>query len=203
MMSKTHLTIGIAASLAAAPATPEGLKYALIGGSIGSMICDIDRSSEGTVRDAGVGWLITAVVSAAAWMKESIVAGTGPTYRDLLSDPWKLICFAFLIGLYLFAISGAHRGFSHSLLMLCCSFFFIFFISRRMSLFYAIAFLTHIILDVLNKRPVRVLYPMKKGFCLYWFYCDGTANNVLMLAGTAAVIALLFLKFGISLVKFV
>ena len=111
MMSKTHLTVGIAAALAAAPATPEGLKYALIGGSIGSMICDIDRSSEGTVRDAGVGWLITAVVSIAAWMKESIFTGAGPTYRDLLSDPWKLICFVFLIGLYLFAISGAHRGF--------------------------------------------------------------------------------------------
>ena len=203
MMSKTHLSVGIAAALAVAPATSEGLFYALLGGSIGSMICDIDRSSEGTVRDAGVGWLITAVVSIAAWMKKSIFSGVGFTYRDLVSDPWKLICLAFLIGMYLFAISGAHRGFSHSLLMLVCSFFFIFFISRRMSLFYGIAFLTHIILDVLNKRPVKVLYPMKKGFCLYWFYCDGTTNNILMLAGTAAVIALLFFKFGISLVNFV
>ena len=203
MMSKTHLTVGIAAALAAAPATTEGLFYALIGGSIGSMICDIDRSSEGTVRDAGVGWLITAVVSIAAWMKESIFSGVGFTYRDLISDPWKLICLAFLIGMYLFAITGAHRGFSHSFLMLFCSFFFIFFISRRASLFYAIAFLTHIILDVLNKRPVRVFYPMKKGFCLYWFYCDGTANNVLMLLGAAAVVALLFFKFGISVINFV
>ncbi len=203
MMSKTHLSVGIATALAAAPATSEGLFYALIGGSVGSMICDIDRSSEGTVRDAGVGWLITAVISISAWMKESIFSGTGFTYRDLLSNPWQLVCFAFLIGLLLFAISGAHRGFSHSLLMLFCSFFFIFFISRRASLFYAIAFLTHIILDVLNKRPVRIFYPMKKGFCLYWFYCDGTANNVLMLLGTAAVIALLFFKFGISLIKFV
>lgn len=203
MMSKTHLSIGIAAALAAAPATSEGLFYALIGGSVGSMICDIDRSSEGTVRDAGVGWLITAVVSIAAWMKENIFSGIGFTYRDLLSDPWRLICLVFLIGLLLFAISGAHRGFSHSLLMLVCSFFFIFFISRRASLFYAIAFLTHIILDVLNKRPVRVLYPMKKGFCLYWFYCDGTANSILMLAGAAAVVALLFFKFGISLINFV
>ena len=203
MMSKTHLTVGIAAALAAAPATTEGLFYALIGGSIGSMICDIDRSSEGTVRDAGVGWLITAVISVAAWLKENVFSGIGFTYRDLLSNPWQLVCVVFLIGLFLFAISGAHRGFSHSFLMLFCSFFFIFFISRRASLFYAIAFLTHILLDILNKRPVRVLYPMKKGFCLYWFYCDGTANNILMLAGTAAVIALLFFKFGISLINFV
>lgn len=203
MMSKTHLSIGIAAALAVAPATSEGLYYALIGGSIGSMICDIDRSSEGTVRDAGVGWLITAVISAAVYLKETVFSGIGFTYRDLISNPWQLVCVVLLIGLLLFAISGAHRGFSHSLLMLACSFFFLFFISRRASLFYAIAFLTHILLDVLNKRPVRVLYPMKKGFCLYWFYCDGTANSVLMLAGAAAIIALLFLKFGISVLNFV
>ena len=203
MMSKTHLSVGIAAALVAAPATPEGLKYALIGGSIGSMICDIDRSGEGTVRDNRVGWLITAVLSAGIYLRETIFTGTGVSFRDLLSNPWQFICFGLLIGLYLFAINGAHRGFSHSLLMFFCSFFFIFFISRRTSLFYGVAFLTHMILDVLNKRPVRILYPMKKGFCLYWFYCDGLANRILLLLGSAAIVALLFLKFGISVVNFV
>ena len=203
MMSKTHLSVGIAAALVAAPATPEGLKYALIGGSIGSMICDIDRSGEGTVRDNRVGWLITAVLSAGIYLRETIFTGTGVSFRDLLSNPWQFICFGLLIGLYLFAINGAHRGFSQSLLMFFCSFFFIFFISRRTSLFYGVAFLTHMILDVLNKRPVRILYPMKKGFCLYWFYCDGLANRILLLLGSAAIVALLFLKFGISVVNFV
>ena len=197
MMSKTHLSIGIAAALAVAPATSEGLYYALIGGSIGSMICDIDRSSEGTVRDAGVGWLITAVISAAVYLKETVFSGIGFTYRDLISNPWQLVCVVLLIGLLLFAISGAHRGFSHSLLMFFASSFFVFCISRRTSLFYAAAFLTHLLLDVLNRRPVRLLYPMRKGFCLDWFYCDGLANRILMLLGTAASAALLFCKFGI------
>ena len=197
MMSRTHLSIGIAASLALAPATPEGLRFALIGGSLGSMICDIDRSSEGTARDKSIGWLIAGIISAAAWLRETVFAGTGDTYRELLSDPWRLVCVAMLGGLLLFAINGAHRGFSHSLLMFFASSFFVFCISRRTSLFYAAAFLTHLLLDVLNKRPVRLLYPMRKGFCLDWFYCDGLANRILMLLGTGASAALLFCKFGI------
>lgn len=203
MMSKTHLSIGIAASLAVAPPTSEGLRYALIGGALGSMICDIDRSSEGTVRDTRLGWLITAIVSIAAYMRETFLSGAGFSYRDLISNPWQLVCFALLIGLLIFAINGAHRGFSHSLLMFLCSSFFMFSISRRTCLFYAVAFLTHLLLDVLNKRPVKLLYPMKKGFCLDWFYCDGLANRILMLLGSAAIVALLFYKFGIQLVNFV
>ena len=199
MMSKTHLSVGLAAALAVAPPTNEGLYYALIGGSIGSMICDIDRSSEGTVRDSGVTWLITAVIMIAAYLKQSIFSGSGITYRDLLSNPWQLISLAFLVGLLLFAINGAHRGFSHSFMMFFCSFFFMFFLCRRASLFYAVAFLTHIFLDILNKRPVRIFYPAKKGFCLYWCYCDGTVNQLLLACGSIAVVLLLFYKFGISL----
>ncbi len=203
MMSKTHLSVGIAVSLAIAPPTTEGLYYALIGGSLGSMICDIDRSSEGTVRDSRVGWLITAIISAGTWLKQTIFSGTGVTYRDLLSNPWQLVCFALLIGLLLFAINGSHRGFSHSLLMFCCSSFFMFSISRRTSLFYAAAFLTHILLDLMNKKPVKILYPMKKGYCLDWFYCDGIANKILMLLGGAAIAAILFCKFGIKTINFI
>ena len=62
MMSKTHLAVGIVASLAAAPPTKEGLCYALMGGAIGSLICDIDRSSERPSRDVKQGWAIAFTI---------------------------------------------------------------------------------------------------------------------------------------------
>jgi inner membrane protein len=116
--------------------------------------------------------------------------------HDLLSHPLMLICLGLLVILLLFAIHGAHRGFSHSLLMFVSSFVLIFFISRRTSLFYAIGFLTHLLLDVLNKKPVRIFYPAD-GICLGWFYCDGIANRILLLSGTVACIGLLVLKYQV------
>ena len=37
----------------------------------------------------------------------------------------------------------------------------------------------------MNKRPVRLFYPAKKGFSLGLFYADRFANKVIAAAGTA------------------
>ena len=196
MMSKTHIAVGLAASLAAAPPTIEGLSYALMGGSIGSLICDIDRSSEKPSKDVRQGWGIAFTVFFAAFMHRSYAYWQTFKAENLLSHPLNLILFALLIILLLIAINGEHRGFSHSLLMLAASSALIYFISKQTCLFYIIGFLTHLLLDVLNKKPVRVFYPAK-GFCLNWFYADGIANRILLLLGSGVVIAALLLKFQV------
>ena len=48
----------------------------------------------------------------------------------------------------------------------------------------------------MNKKPVRIFYPAG-GFCLGWFYADGLANRILLLAGTAAAAGLLMVKFQV------
>ncbi len=201
MMSKTHLSVGIAVALAAAPATPEGLHYALLGGAVGSMICDIDRNYEQPSGDARQGWSIAVAVFITVFLQGS--ASNWPRFRDLFlaGGPEIWVIFVLLAVLLLFAVTGTHRGFSHSLLMFFCSSFLLFFLSRQFTFFYMIAFITHLFLDVLNKRPVKILYPMKKGFCLGWCYCDGLMNKILLLAGGAGIIGILICKFGIRIVN--
>ena len=194
MMSKTHIAVGIAASLAAAPATAEGLSFALMGGAIGSLICDIDRSSDRPSRDVRQGWGIAFTVFFTAFMHESYVYWQTFRAETIFSNPLILVCLGLLVVLLLFAINGAHRGFSHSLLMFFASSVLVFFINRQTSLFYAIGFLTHLFLDLLNKNPVRIFYPAK-GICLGWFYADGLANRILLLTGTGGCAALLILKY--------
>ncbi len=194
MMSKTHIAVGIAASLAAAPATAEGLSFALMGGAIGSLICDIDRSSDRPSRDVRQGWGIAFTVFFTAFMHESYAYWQTFRAETIFSNPLILVCLGLLVVLLLFAINGAHRGFSHSLLMFLASSVLVFFINRQTSLFYAIGFLTHLFLDLLNKKPVRVFYPAK-GVCLGWFYADGLANRILLLGGTGGCAALLILKY--------
>ena len=194
MMSKTHIAVGIAASLAAAPATAEGLSFALMGGAIGSLICDIDRSSDRPSCDVRQGWGIAFTVFFTAFMHESYAYWQTFRTETIFSNPLILLCLGLLVVLLLFAINGAHRGFSHSLLMFLASSILVFFINRQTSLFYAIGFLTHLFLDLLNKKPVRIFYPAK-GVCLGWFYADGLVNRILLLAGTGGCAALLILKY--------
>ena len=199
MMSKTHISVGIAAALAVAPATPEGLAYALMGGALGSVICDIDRNSENPSRDNRQGWGIAGTIFFSSFLHETVRDWKTFGAMYLLDRPDRLICIALLLILFLFAIHGSHRGFSHSLLMLAGSAIPIFFLSRKTCLFYIIAFLTHILLDLMNKRPVKVFYPAK-GFCMDLCYCDGLMNRILLFAGTAGIIALLFCKFGVNII---
>ena len=86
--------------------------------------------------------------------------------------------------------------------MFVCSFVLVFVISRQMSLFYGIGFLTHLVLDLMNRRPVKIFYPHYRGYCLNWCYCDGIVNRIMLLAGSAAVIWLLVGKFGVQINRF-
>lgn len=199
MMSKTHISVGLTAALAAAPATSEGLYYALMGGALGSVICDIDRNAENPSRDNRQGWGIAGTIFFGAFLHETIMDWRTFGEKYLLDRPDRLICIAVLLGLILFAIHDSHRGFSHSFLMLFASAVPIYIISRQTCLFYIIAFLTHMLLDLMNKRPVKIFYPLK-GFCLNLCYCDGLMNRILLLAGTAGVAALIFCKFGVNFV---
>ena len=49
---------------------------------------------------------------------------------------------------------------------------------------FAIAFASHVLLDMMNKKSVRLFYPAKKGFCLKWFYADRLANKFFEIGGT-------------------
>ena len=64
-----------------------------------------------------------------------------------------------------------------------------------MTPYFSAAMLSHILIDLLNRRNVRLLYPLKKGFCLGICSADGMVNRALFLAGAAvsAVVSLLLL----------
>ena len=185
MMSKTHLAIGLSAALAVAPPTVEGMCYALMGGAIGSLICDIDRASKNPTADFKQGWIIACTVFSVGFLHESNELWQKFKLEYIFSNPQHLICLGVLLILFLIAALGKHRGFSHSLLFFALSTTAVFLISRQTSLFYGIGFLTHLLLDLMNKKPVQIFFPAK-GFCLKLCYADGIVNQILMYGGFVA-----------------
>ena len=125
-----------------------------------------------------------AVVAAVALFEDyHIDAGMWRTLAQSGSYEWCAGAAAFAL-LCAFASISSHRGFSHSLAALALETLALRLVFLAAAAPFAIAFATHMILDMTNKRPVRALYPFKKGFCLGWFYADRLANKLCAAAGS-------------------
>ncbi len=98
--------------------------------------------------------------------------------------------YMWFIGLVAFVLTGAfasvsnHRGFSHSLLALVLFAGSLWLIFPAMTIPFVITFISHIILDLMNKKSLRLFYPAEKGFCLGLFYADRWANKLIATIGS-------------------
>lgn len=130
---------------------------------------------------------------------EVMLVGFVRRLAPYISWLWPHLWFFGVAGFALactFAGISKHRGFSHSLLAMLIETACIWMVFPSVCVPFMIAFLTHIVLDVMNKKPVCVFYPVKKGICLGWFYADRTADKVFTALGTAwlAAISLLCVR---------
>ena len=202
MMSTTHIVIGIAAALTVTqPDSLESLLPVIAGASVGSIICDIDcrnqskSSKSKMLRDAFIGRVIVAatlivVLTIDYWLGNPIF-----TRINNLTPEFLIALFVFIVCCG-FSFISEHRGFSHSLIALGVYSGSLYVMISSVAIPFAIAFTSHVILDLLNRKPVRVLWPVKKGWCLKLFYADRKANTGILIAGSAwlGVVILGFLR---------
>ena len=197
MLAKAHITIGMAAALtiAAPESIPEALPV-ITGAALGCLICDLDCDNPREKQDSSHWRIVMFAVAAAALFEDHhIDAGMWRSVAQSGSYLWcaGIAVFALTCA---FASISSHRGFSHSLAALALETLALRLVFSAAAASFAIAFATHIILDMTNKRPVRVLYPFQKGICFGWFYADRMANKVCAAMCSVWLIAevLLFLR---------
>lgn len=184
MMGKTHLTVGIAAALTALqPRTAAGCFAAVLGGAIGGVICDID-----TLRNEGSNDSIAVQLSALA-IGASVLAAdwylnTGILRYVLTLGENRLLYGALaLFTLWVIGFFSNHRGFTHSIAAGALFSQAVWMLCPPVVMPFASAYASHIVLDLLNKKGVRLLYPMKGGVYCDLFYSDRTANDLLFSFG--------------------
>lgn len=74
MMSKTHITVGIAAAMAAyCPSDYAGILVSVVGGAIGGVLCDIECKSTPHNRDALTGRIIVAGITGATILADGLL----------------------------------------------------------------------------------------------------------------------------------
>lgn len=196
MLGKAHLAIGMAAAYTAVmPDTLPAALPVITGAAAGSLICDIDCESPAEKHDASKQRILAAVIAAAALIEDKVI--DGGMWRSIAESGSYLWCvgIAGLVITIAFASVSSHRGFSHSLLALLLETGFLYLIFPQTALPFAVAFATHLVLDISNMKRVRLFYPAKKGISLRLFYADRLANRVCEAAGLIWLAAAVIISF--------
>ena len=188
MMGRTHIAVGFAAGLAlASPHTLSGILLSALGGAAGAVLCDIEMREKATRQDDRLltRGLLVLLILLVLILDSALSLGIGEmllTQRDADAALGLLI-------LTLTAVKGRfspHRGFTHSLLYTFLITFGGWCISRETGLGMLGGALSHLLLDLTNKKPLQLLWPLKKGFCLKWFLANRLANRIFLFLGLAA-----------------
>ena len=190
MLAKAHIAVGMAAAFSIMrPETVAEALPVITGGALGCLICDLDCENRSEKSESSRWRLIMALTAAAALIEDHLLgAGMWKSLGHGSSYLWFAGLAGFVI-ICIFAGGSGHRGFSHSLLAMALETLCIWLIFPSAAAPFAVAFASHVLMDMMNKRSVRLLYPAKKGICLGWFYADRLANKAFAAAGTLWLIA--------------
>lgn len=196
MMGKTHIVVGIAAAYAIMqPETASEFIIATVGGSLGGVMPDIDVKIDTSNKfaakaslDALYGEILAIAISAGA------LAGDYLTGGDILHGiianlPWFIIGAVIFIALTVIGELSKHRDKTHSLLALLLFSTAVYLIEPHIGIAYAIGYGSHLLIDLFNKSPIRLLYPLKKGICFKMCYADRLGNEM-FLVGSAFIMTL-------------
>ena len=184
MMSKTHLTIGMASSLAVfSPETAPACCLAIIGGALGGVTSDIDIVKHDYKHDALLGQIYALFITIVVLICDcffdlgvcsSIING---------NKKMELAGVIIFLGLYIAGYVSKHRTFTHSLLAMILFSIAISCICIDLGPYYLIGFFSHLVLDSLNKKEISILWPKKKGICFKCCNAMSGANTALMYIG--------------------
>ena len=167
MLGKTHMAVGVAASLLLLQ--PRTLPELILGAgaaAVGSVISDIDcGTSESSRRADQIIFVSETIIIGIAAVEAHWHLGL---YQRLMSNSSVshivLACAAFLAG---------------GLLMSCVGVFL-----PMLVPYFGIAFASHLALDFLNHKGEQLLYPYRKRFSLGICSASGLMNRLFLFCGS-------------------
>lgn len=190
MLAKTHAAVGEAAVLYMIhPTSVTGLVLGSCAALIGSLIPDIDAGTSQSRKTAEtIITFLAALVGLTGIAEYFLHIGIQEMIQRESSLVRVFPSVLLFIVLCMFGMEQPHRSFMHSLLGCfllngCVTAFL-----PSLSPCFLTGYLSHLGIDILNRRGERLLYPLKKGFCLRVCDSDGLVNRLLFLAGGAVCI---------------
>ena len=149
------------------------------------------------IADSGAGADPIAVAGAIAESGASIDFSGGACAYLVTHLGWPLVVgIAAFVVLTFIGGRTAHRSFAHSLIATAAFAGALYLICPPLLPFFAVGLVSHLVLDVTNKQPVRLFWPLHRGVALGLCDAKGAANTMVMVLGIAAAAILLLLRLG-------
>ena len=195
MTYRTHLAAGYAAVLwTFSPDTIAELILCTGTAAIGSVVSDVDASASRSKNDLAKVSAVT-FLSIAGVLAVDHFAGTDIASRFSSSTSLVRLFTGFLIflGVCIFGEHLPHRSFMHSIAGIAIVTISFSLILPSAAPYMSVSMLSHILLDMLNKKKIQLFYPLPKprigfGICS----ADGSINNLLFYVfGAAALMKLI------------
>lgn len=187
MTGKTHIAVGAAASLAVAGSLgAPSLLVALLGGAIGGLLPDTDVASSTGSKELRHAWAALAVLFAALLMADHLLGSNLAASFVSSFSYQQLAGVAIVVAVCALGSASGHRGFSHSVVALVVTSLGVRLLYEPLCVPFAVGYASHLVLDLLNKRPERLLWPLRRGFCLRLCESGRLVDSALFVAGIAA-----------------
>lgn len=186
MTGKTHLVCGEALALCLLhPDTPRALVLCLGAAAVGGVVSDVDVTTSTSHRE-----LVRIVSTAGAalllgWALNTIFQLHIERFLLRYAGAKEMAAWAVLfLGLCVFGATQPHRSFMHSLAGLALLTFCVWRGAEPLAGTFFVAMASHILLDLLNRKGVRLLYPAGWSWSLDLCSADGAADRVLCGVGS-------------------
>lgn len=191
MTGKTHLVVGTASALLVTqPSTIKEFFLCIGVAQIGSIISDIDVSTSESRKNMNrIIKLVVVIVGILLFLEyqwKIEIIGFINEDRNLVRILLGLMAF---LGVCIFGKEQPHRSFMHSFLAVILLSGILWIIYPIIVPYFAIAMLSHIAIDLLNKKKVKILYPFKQGISFDLCYANGFVNHMLFGAGSIIIVA--------------
>ncbi len=160
MLGKTHMVVGTATALCILQ--PKNLTELVVGtgiAAIGGLISDIDVGTSESHKEADKVITITSIVLILMALADHYLK-TGLYAKILANERWlpTLLGGGIFMGTCAIGMKMPHRSFMHSALALLILSTAVSIILPAAMPYFAIAFISHIAIDTLNRKKVRIFY---------------------------------------------
>lgn len=183
MLRDTHIAAGVSAALLFV--RPQGVLPAagvVLAAVCGSVISDIDADRSWARKQADILICVATAGLEAAVLAAAVSGQIGSVIEAVGAAGCigKLAAWILAVILCLFGMRQEHRWFMHSLtagaVLTACVYAAL---SMQQACAFLAAFLSHLILDLMNHKELQLFWPSKKGLCFHLCVSDGAVNRIL------------------------
>lgn len=179
MTGKTHISLGMLTTLLISkPNSLEDIVLCLGVSSIGSVLSDIDVS---TSESSNVFNKTLATLGISIMVLFFAECRWDICIHDSINESILRIIVGLIIFLCvcIYGRNKPHRSFMHSLFAIALITIATYIILPKGATYMFISMMSHVLIDVLNKKKVQLFYPINKGVSLNLCKADGIVNNLI------------------------